>query len=132
MRVAPRHHRAAHEDDPHQAVACDLLGPGEAVVEHVACEELQEDDEGERPEYGEHQPVFGMMFDDNLFVARDDEMDVFVCFDFSAHLPPPLRPHPEERGKPRVSKDGPDSWPWFETRRFRDAPHHEVLYFIAC
>ena len=45
--VAARHHRAADEHDPHQAVARDLLGPGEAVVEHIAGEELQEDDEGE-------------------------------------------------------------------------------------
>ena len=28
----------------------------------------------------------------------------------------------------RVSKDGdgPDVWPWFETPRFRAAPHHEA------
>ena len=47
MGVAARDHRAADEHDPHQAVARDLLGPGQAVVEHIAREELQEDDEGE-------------------------------------------------------------------------------------
>src|SRR5436305_12193156 len=88
MRVAPRHHGAADEDDPHQAIACNLFGPRQAVVEHVAREKLQEHDERERPENGEHQPVFGVMFDHDLFVARDDEVDVFVrCFGCGAHVP---------------------------------------------
>src|ERR1044072_2786867 len=106
--VAPRHHRAADEHDPHQAVACDLLGPGKAVVEDIAGEELQEDDEGERPEDRKRDPVLRVMLDDYLFVLRDDEVDVVVRRLLCAHdVPCPaavliLR----SRMKCGVSKDG--------------------------
>ena len=60
----------------HQAVARDLLGPGQAVVEDVAGEELQEDDEGERPEQHEREPVLRMVLDHDLFVLGDDQVDV--------------------------------------------------------
>jgi hypothetical protein len=46
MRIAARDHGGADERHPHQTVAGDFLGPGEAVVEDVAREELQEHDEG--------------------------------------------------------------------------------------
>src|SRR4029077_3680224 len=58
--VAARHHDPADEHDPHQAIARDFLGPRQAVVEHVAGEELQKDDEGERPEDHEREPILRM------------------------------------------------------------------------
>ena len=73
MRVAPRHHGAADEHHPHQAIARDLLGPGQAVVEHVAREELQKDDEGERPEHHEGEPVLRVMLDHDLGVFGLDQ-----------------------------------------------------------
>src|SRR5262245_7785393 len=63
MGVAPGDHGAADEHDPHQTVARDLLGPGQAVIENIAREELQEDDEGERPEDDEGDPVFRIVLD---------------------------------------------------------------------
>ena len=80
MRVAPRHHRAADEHHPHQPIARDLFGPGQAVIEHIAREELQKDDEGEAPEDHEREPVLRVMLDDDLFVLGDDEVDVVVGF----------------------------------------------------
>jgi hypothetical protein len=49
--------------NPHQAITRDLLGPGQAVIEHIAREKLQEDDEGKRPEDDESNPVFRVMLD---------------------------------------------------------------------
>ena len=40
-----------------QQEAGDLLGPAERIVQHVAGEELQEDDEGKRPEYAQDQRI---------------------------------------------------------------------------
>src|SRR6186997_2549837 len=91
VRIAPRHHRAADEHDPHQAVARDLLGPRQAVVEHVAGEELQKDDEGESPEDRESDPVFRVMLDDDLLVFGDDEVDVLVRRLLTHDVPCPMR-----------------------------------------
>ena len=74
MGIAARHHGAADERHAHQAVAGDLLGPGQAVVEDVAGEELQEDDEGERPEQRKRQPVLGVMLDLDFRVLDVDQM----------------------------------------------------------
>src|SRR5436190_3284048 len=74
MRGPACHHCAADEGDAHQAVAGDLLGPGEAVVQDVAGEELQEDDETERPEQRESQPILGIMLDLDFRVLDVDQM----------------------------------------------------------
>ena len=50
-------HDGAQEDHDDEAVDGDLLGPGKAVVQDVAREELQEDAERHAPEHGERDPV---------------------------------------------------------------------------
>src|SRR6267142_2836139 len=50
--------RVADKDHADQAVGRNLLGPGVAVVEDVAGEELQEDAQRHDPEDRERQPVF--------------------------------------------------------------------------
>jgi len=71
-----RHHRTADERQRHQAVACDLLGPGQAVVHDVTGEELQEHDEGQRPEQHESDPVLRVVLNDDFFVLGDDQVNV--------------------------------------------------------
>src|SRR6266446_3045996 len=73
MAVAARHHRPANEYDPHQRVAGDLLGPGQAVIEHIAREELQKNDEGEAPKNHEGEPIFRMTLDHHLGVFGLDQ-----------------------------------------------------------
>ena len=94
VRIAPCHHRATNEHDPHQAVACDLLCPGKAVVEYVAREELQKDDEGERPEDHESKPILRVVLDHDLDVFRLNE--AFLAFGrfllFFAHDPRAVKP----------------------------------------
>src|SRR4249919_3882217 len=92
MRVAPRHHRAADEHDPHQAITGDLLGPGQAVIEHIAREKLQEDDEGKRPEDDEGNPVFRVMLDLHLGIFDLNETLLAVRRRLLAHDPPRSRP----------------------------------------
>src|SRR5438552_889806 len=53
----PHAHRRSQKDHADQAIGRDLLGPGIAVVEDVAGEELQEDAQRHDPEHDERQPV---------------------------------------------------------------------------
>ena len=50
MALAPHGSDRADERDADQQIARDLLGPAERVVEHIAREELQKNDEGQDPE----------------------------------------------------------------------------------
>jgi hypothetical protein len=50
-------HGGAEKDDDDQRVDGDLLGPGKAVVQRIAREELQEDTDDHAPEHGERDPV---------------------------------------------------------------------------
>ena len=88
VRVAPRHHRAANEHNPHQAVTRYLFGPGQAVIEHVAREKLQENDEGERPENRKCKPVFGMMLDHHLGIFGFDQAFLVAGRLFFGHSSP--------------------------------------------
>src|SRR5262245_21617354 len=88
MRIAPLHHRAADEHNPHQAIARDLLGPGQAVIEDIAREELQEDDEGERPEDDEGNPVFGIVLDRHRRIFGLDQALLFFERLLFAHCYP--------------------------------------------
>src|SRR5262249_49892992 len=105
VRIAPGDHRATDEHDPHQTVARDLLGPGEAVVEHVAREELQKDDEGERPEEHEGNPIFRIVLDHDLSVFRLNETLLALRRLFLAHDSPPPRPQPS-CSRPQARHDG--------------------------
>jgi hypothetical protein len=74
VRIAARHHGSADEGDAHQAVAGDLLGPRQAVIENVAGKKLQEDDESQRPEQRKGQPILGVMLDLYFHVLDVDQM----------------------------------------------------------
>src|SRR4051794_13087769 len=50
-------HDRAHEDDDHETIGGDLLGPGEGIVEDVTREELEEDSQRHEPEKRQRQPV---------------------------------------------------------------------------
>src|SRR5262249_22193670 len=75
-------------NNPHQAIARDLLGPGQAVIEDIAREELQEDNEGKRPEDNEGNPVFRIMLNRHRGIFGLDQAFLFV-FLVLAHCKPP-------------------------------------------
>src|SRR5262249_26342433 len=88
MRIAAGHHRATDEYHPHQSVARDLLGPGQAVIENIAREKLQEDDEGERPKERECKPIFRVVLDHDLGVLGFNQALFALKSLFLGHDPP--------------------------------------------
>src|SRR5258708_3654039 len=54
----PHAHGRADKHDAHQAIGRDLLGPGVAVIEDIAGEELQEDAQRHDPEDRKRDPIF--------------------------------------------------------------------------
>ena len=55
--AAPHGTRAADEGEHHQQVAGHFLGPGHAVIERIAGEELGEDEPGGGPEQDQAHPI---------------------------------------------------------------------------
>ena len=68
MGVTAGHHDAADENHPHQAIARDFFGPGQAVVKNVSREKLQKDNESQRPKDNEREPILRVVLDHHLGV----------------------------------------------------------------
>ncbi|MNJ60382.1 hypothetical protein D3C77_561050 [compost metagenome] len=81
MAAGPHAHGSAQEHHADQAIHRQFLGPGKGVVQHVAGEKLQEDQQGHHPEYAQANPVFRLIAGQvdrvlvGLFEAVDDVVD---------------------------------------------------------
>ncbi|MNV74483.1 hypothetical protein D3C71_1677050 [compost metagenome] len=61
MAASAHTHGGAQEHHADQAIHRQFFGPGIGVVQHVAGEELQEDQHRHRPEHRQANPVFGLV-----------------------------------------------------------------------